>query len=92
MSEQRPEGAVTIPRGVVVVECPLAGGALREVRVCALCQHHRGMTPPRLPGRAPVDPVTDFALQHQVACSYPIARRVLRLEPIDEEVSCADTE
>ena len=78
-----------IPRGVVV-ECPLASGALREVRVCALCEHHRGVTPARLPGRAPVDPATDFALQHQVACSYPIARRVLRLE--QEEVGHAGTE
>lgn len=91
MSEQKPEDAIEIPSGVVV-ECPLAGGALREVLVCAACQHHRGLTPARFPGRPSVNVGADFALQHQVACGYPIARRVLRLESVDEEVSHAGTD
>jgi hypothetical protein len=73
-SFEKPEGAVEVPAGVVV-ECPLVT-ALRAVQTCATCEHHRGVTPPRFPGRVDLS----FAQQHQVACGYPIARRILQLE------------
>jgi hypothetical protein len=73
-SFEKPADAVEVPAGLVV-ECPLATG-LRSVQVCATCEYHRGVTPARFPGRTDLP----FAQQHQIACGYPIARRIMQLE------------
>lgn len=70
----RPDNAIELP-AQLLVECPMVG-KLRRLTACAACAHHRGLTAPRFPG----NPDLAFALQHQVACGYPIARRILEPE------------